>query len=265
MRLVLSRKGFDSTAGGCASPILPDGTMVSLPIPDEQSGIRYGDVGAHGHDVGALVADLTGRAYTRRSRAHLDPDLVAGAFPRMPGWRPLFGQAGGEQTVLSRAGVGRGDLFLFFGWFRRVERVRRRWRFVAAAPDEHVIWGWLRVDEVIDAAGTPPTWAAYHPHVTAGRRWSNNTLYAADDAGTFTHHDDRLRLTRPGASRSRWSLPAWFAPGRGRPPLGYHHAPSRWRRAGDRVHLQSVARGQEFVLDTAHYPEADAWIRSLLG
>ena len=56
MRLVISRKGFDSTAGGCASPILPDGTMVSLPIPDEESGVRYGDISVHGHEVGALVA-----------------------------------------------------------------------------------------------------------------------------------------------------------------------------------------------------------------
>ena len=35
MRLVLSRKGFDSSqaSGGCASPILQDGQMLSLPIP----------------------------------------------------------------------------------------------------------------------------------------------------------------------------------------------------------------------------------------
>lgn len=267
MRLVFSRKGFDSTAGGCASPILPDGTMVSLPIPDARSPIRYGDICVHGHDVGGLVADLSGGSYGRRSRAHLDPDLVASAFPRKRGWCPLFGQAGGEQTVLARAGVGPGDVFLFFGWFRRVERARAHWRFVPRAPDLHVLWGWMEVGAVVDVgagAGAVPTWAAYHPHVAGRAPRANNTLYVARHAGVFRHYDDRLRLTRAGEARSRWSLPAWFEP-RGRAPLGYHHAPSRWRRAGDRVHLQSVARGQEFVLDARAYPESGRWLRDLLS
>ena len=34
MKVVLSRKGFDSASGGCPSPILPDGTLLSLPIPE---------------------------------------------------------------------------------------------------------------------------------------------------------------------------------------------------------------------------------------
>jgi hypothetical protein len=34
-------------------------------------------------------------------------------------------------------------------------------------------------------------------------------------------------------------------------------------RSKDRVRLQSVARGQEFVLDTTKYPEAIPWLRLL--
>ena len=34
MRIVLSRKGFDSVSGGGPSPVLEDGTMLSLPIPE---------------------------------------------------------------------------------------------------------------------------------------------------------------------------------------------------------------------------------------
>jgi len=43
MKVILSRKGFDSAYGGYPSPILPDGKMVSLPIPLEDS-IRYSDL-----------------------------------------------------------------------------------------------------------------------------------------------------------------------------------------------------------------------------
>ena len=33
MKVILSRKGFDSSAGGYASFIYPNGKMQSLPIP----------------------------------------------------------------------------------------------------------------------------------------------------------------------------------------------------------------------------------------
>jgi hypothetical protein len=67
-----------------------------------------------------------------------------------------------------------------------------------------------------------------------------------------------------GTSRSIWDLPAWFEPRDGRPALGYHEDPSRWTRTNDRVRLQSVARGQEFVLDTAKYSEAIPWLGTIL-
>ncbi len=37
MRIILSRKGFDSGSGGVPNPILPDGRLVPLPIPDQGS------------------------------------------------------------------------------------------------------------------------------------------------------------------------------------------------------------------------------------
>ena len=37
MKLILSRKGFDSQSGGCPSPIFPNGTLYSLPIPHDHS------------------------------------------------------------------------------------------------------------------------------------------------------------------------------------------------------------------------------------
>ena len=44
-RLILSRKGFDSSAGGGPSPILNDGRIFSLPIPQkEKSPHRYLDL-----------------------------------------------------------------------------------------------------------------------------------------------------------------------------------------------------------------------------
>lgn len=46
MKVILSGKGFDSSYGGQASPILPDGTLLSLPIPSYEL-IGYDDLFAH--------------------------------------------------------------------------------------------------------------------------------------------------------------------------------------------------------------------------
>ena len=149
MKLIFSRKGFDARAGGCASPILPDDTLVPLPIPNRESPIRYEDVRIGGYSLGRIVADLTRAKQKPHFGAHLDPDLDPHAYPGVDGWRPLFGQDNSAQTVLGREQIGQGDLFLFFGWFRRVEEHAGAFRFVKRAPDLHILWGWLQVDTVL--------------------------------------------------------------------------------------------------------------------
>ena len=78
-KLILSRKGFDSASGGCPSPIFPDGTMYSLPIPSGGAQITYGDLYYGDINIGQLVDDLTRRRYPEnrfdaRDGVHLDPD-----------------------------------------------------------------------------------------------------------------------------------------------------------------------------------------------
>ena len=282
MKLVFSRKGFDSQYGGMPSPILPDGRLLSLPIPSLRDRFTFADVAAHGIDLAALLADLSGGRHALPDRIHLDPDLDRARALRAKGWRPALGQAGAAQGHLAKCGVGAGDVFLFFGWFRQVERRDGRWRYARNAPDLHVLFGWLEVDAVVSlAAGREDClrrfpWSADHPHVVSPERYDDprNTLYIGArksrlrpgaGGGCFTHFRDCLQLTAPGASRSRWSLPAWFMPRRGRPALTYHQNPARWRRSGDRVLLQSVAKGQEFVLDAQAYPETLGWLAEVIS
>jgi len=149
MRLVFSRKGFDSSAGRVPSPILPDGTLYSLPIPDPYSQIRFGDIRAKGVPIANLVPDLTRGRINAGNRVHLDPDLRHDALRRPTGWRPLFGQANSAQSHLKNQGVTCGDLFLFFGWFRRVTQDLGRWRYVPDAPDLHVLFGWLQIGGIL--------------------------------------------------------------------------------------------------------------------
>ncbi len=106
MKIVLSRKGFDSSAGGVPNPILPDGTLLPLPIPDRYSGVTYGEISLLGRNLGEVVERLTMGRIPAHSNAHLDPDLAASALPRLRGWQPSLGQSRSAQGVLRfRRGV----------------------------------------------------------------------------------------------------------------------------------------------------------------
>jgi hypothetical protein len=279
MKLILSRKGFDSVNGGCPSPILDD-RLYSLPIPDSGSPTTYAEISPfNGSPIAQIVEDLTHGLVKRSDGAHLDPDLRRGSIARAAGWRPIFGQAGAAQSHLANEGISPGDLFLFFGYFRRAEKVGDAFRFVRSAPRLHVIFGWLQVGCVAratsDLAAEKP-WAAGHPHLAPRPiEYENNTLYFASDrissigvaasgAGTFDRIRPDLILTETGSSRSVWQLPRWFAPG-GRPPLTYHGDLTRWTDCATSVRLQTVAKGQEFVLDVQQYPEARGWLRSIFS
>ena len=55
--------------------------------------------------------------------------------------------AGTAQSHLNKQDVGSGDVFLFFGLYRRVEKTAQGWHFVKGAPELHLLWGWLQVDQ----------------------------------------------------------------------------------------------------------------------
>ena len=72
MKIILSRKGFDSSTGKVPSPVFPDGTMISLPIPDRSSTIAYKDIAGNAcASVGELGQDLAGRPPTHRVEIEL--------------------------------------------------------------------------------------------------------------------------------------------------------------------------------------------------
>lgn len=236
-RIVLSRKGCDSTSGGCDSPILPNRRLISLPVP--AAGISYWDIEvAPGLSCGQMMQELgistlknawLGEAKhaalpLEQAEAHFDPDLELASRPRGRGWRPLFGQVGAPQGELKNRQVGKGDLFLFFGRFRWTECPeqrgdRRKW----VGLPMHLIWGWLEVDRAIDVNTEPtPAWAGDFPHVKHRAIWAKvaNVVYVATKrlslepslpgGGVFSGYRDELRLSGTAGVLPDWDLPAVF-------------------------------------------------------
>jgi hypothetical protein len=285
MRVILSRKGFDSRNGGYPSPILPAGTMVSLPIPScpSDDDYRYSELLLTGRSLGArrsyldLMNELMPELlYDENTVCHLDPDIYANTLKRETGWRPCFGQIGAAQTHLSNQKIGKkddpDDLFLFFGWFRRTEWSDGKLRFVIpnikSEPDWHVIFGYLQIGKVItdfEDSNSIPDWIRYHPHMKECRTSdSTNAIYVARENLTWSKNlpgagplrfEDKLVLTKRGreGSRSKWNLPDFFRTLR----ITYHSEQS-WKKD----YFQSADIGQEFVIDES--PKVEAWAKELI-
>ena len=259
-KLIFSRKGFDSKYGGIPSTWDEDGELVSFPIPsrgDPKAGVAPDPTRYDGITGGGATLDVRMRSLAPERAfepyCHHDPDLVKGARPRDPGvhWRATLGQAdAAESHLASRVAVG--DIFLFFGWFRRSQRrADGTLAYVRDEPNKHIVFGYLEIGQVIPLGRgeSCPPWLEGHPHARPHRRvLTRNAVYAAADrltmdptkpgAGVFRHAPE-LELTAKGRSRSRWSLPDLFR----ERPFSYH--PNPWKEG----YFQSAAIGQEFVVD----------------
>lgn len=238
MKLVFSRKGFDSSYGGAPSPII-DGRPVSLPIPGERGEVStYGRLG-----LGDLVERITRGRMGAESACHDDPMFADGHV-----W---FGQVNAAQGHLRKQGVGIGDVFLFFGLFADPDTGERH----------HRIFGFMRVfchgaPELVRAHEAWSEPQRPHPHLV-GAWEASNTLYHGPGETARTA-SPALRLTRPGGPLNLWDVPKWLqATG-----LTYHRNPARWPAAGL---LDSAKRGQEFVCDIGGSPDAQRWLDGVIA
>jgi len=234
MRIIFSRKGFDSAAGGGPSPIV-DGRPLSLPIPaGAASRTTYGELG-----LGEYAAQASRGKLGAHDYCHHDPMFT-------PPGECLFGQCGAAQTHLERQGVGTGDVFLFFGLFR-----------AEVSEPHHRIFGYLEVEELVPLAqGAPQELVeCAHPHALAMHH-RNDVIYRGPGK-VASRASDALRLTVPGGPVTLWRRPAWLKRG----GLSYHDRADRWLRGGQ---LRSVARGQEFVADIGRRQAPRDWLARVL-
>lgn len=243
MRIIFSRKGFDSSAGGYPSPII-NGRPVSLPIPArDRSVTSYRDRG-----LGDVVAQITRGRIGPDALCHDDPMF---SDPPLSGVHCWFGQSASAQGHLARNGVGKGDVFLFFGLFtdphsgERHHRIFGTMRVACFGSPEQV----MRSREWID----PPR---RHPHMIGA--WdSNNTIYHGPGM-VARSASNTLRLTRPGGPLRHWCVPPWLK----RRGLTYHDKAERWPRTGE---LISASRGQEFICDIGRSPISRSWLDSIVA
>lgn len=260
MKIILSRKGFDSTAGGYPNAILPDGTLLSLPIPaKENTGCRYSDISYDSKTYFDYINQLAPRF--QGEYCHHDPDIRPGSR-LIPEWSPAFGQKGSAQGVIRNAQVGVGDIFLFFGRFQKTKYTNSgQLSYIKDSPILHIIFGYLEIGEVLTDFEKIKSFP-WHPH--AQDSWAkvkNNTLYlpadcltlASDRAGCGVFdYDEKYVLTKSGCSTATWKEKDFYVPDQ---VLGNRKNSAK----GEGIYY--AGQWQELVLHESL--EATNWIKTL--
>jgi len=259
-KVILSRKGFDSENGGMPSPIMPDGTLLSLPIPYDKETLLYSDLIYYDQTYDEIIHQL--RPNFEETKCHLDPDLYRNILKsRDENWIACFGQSHAAQTHLESNGVDSGDIFLFFGWYKQTEYVNGKLKFKRGAPDLHVIFGYLEVDKKC-TSDEDIDQLSWHPHSKGPSRSNKpNAIYTAamhlsgtdlPGYGTFKLSKE-LTLTKDGMTRAKWDMPEVL---KGK-PMTYHSEESQ-----KEDYFQSAMIGQEFVIDGDQ--EISDWIKGII-
>jgi len=239
LKIVFSRKGFDTKSGGGASPII-EGRPVSLPIPGANGETTsYSDRGL------AEAVHLASRGRIGgNSACHDDPIFADGLC-----W---LGQVGAAQGHLVNQGVGPGDVFLFFGLFAnpctsvRHHRIFAYTRVLATGSPGHV-----RRQACWKEPPRP------HPHLSG--KWARNNALWFGTGETARSAADALRLTVGAEHRcARWTLPGWMMEN---PPS---YLRGVWRRI-DATTLDTRGIWQEGVCDIGEADEPRRWLEDIIA
>ncbi|MFF2445532.1 hypothetical protein ACFVSW_00415 [Neobacillus sp. NPDC058068] len=291
MKLVLSRKGFDSGSGGCFSPYNYDtGKYIWFPIPEKVNSysnhIRYTDIlvkneyicSLKGCNLSEVYNNLKGtdRVKLRENEyASINDDELFAHFDPMLGIPPWIednenckiGKGFGQFNAAPHLGkhdVNEGSIFLFFGGFQSTSNKK---------ISGHYIYGWLKVKKRIETFKECKEILKeynlhHHPHITeaAFARNQKNFIFVPDQwlfedlkipgCGYFTTLNNHLLLSNSKESNiATWKLPNLFYKN-----LTQVHQKT-WQNTLDGFCTVKTGIGQEFVTQLSE--KGEEWLREL--
>lgn len=276
MKVIFSRKGFDSSYGGFPSIILPEemeSKMISFPIP-ETNPKGYGKKAEDikfvlkkqnlslkeifeqlGIDEKINIPSTPARKGLNNTVFHFDPELQEVENMRS---YAAFGQSDKASSHLLSHGLDKGDVFLFFGSFKKTFFENNKITYDSAMYDIHAIWGYMIVDDIVHVKNIDESLGKY-PDITTHLHYKNkniengeNIIICGSRFGTF-NYDDKYRLTKLGYSKTSWELPEFFKNAN----ISYCNTvikPSRFKTA---------AIGQEFIVTNFDDPKMKEWLINL--
>lgn len=282
MKIVLSRKGFDSSIQGGGSPsFVYKDRIYPLPIPEVGNGIEYEDLKFdEENSLLKVMRDLNINQFTE---CHFDPyisDKLLNDNSSIKKWERSLGQCDIAQSILANENIKQGDLFIFFGWFNRIDMNGKKFKYHPFKGHNkegiQMIYGYLQIDKKINVNQTEkevPNWVKSHPHYIQRKHFrGENVIYTAKEnlsfdsskpgAGLFKFKED-LILTQANLSRTNWILPNEFHP---HSKIEIKYLPKKnWKPLGNgKVRVKASSRGQEFVVIKDGNKAIESWAKKLI-
>lgn len=220
MKIILSRKGFDSANGGIVSPVMEDGSMISFPIPSDDKD-KFEDLVYQGQPYSQILNDLNYKEDPKYPNCHVDPDLTLDRRKeKIDGWCPIFGQISSSAIYLKdTVKVEENDLFLFFGNYHKVKFVDGKYQYIRKTGDFYsdndlqIIWGYMQIGKIVEDSEEQKKYS-WHPHSIESRvAEKSNLMFVARDkltfnetlpgAGVLAFREDRV-LTAKNCNKATW-------------------------------------------------------------
>jgi hypothetical protein len=199
------------------------------------------------------------------SECHLDPDLINNRSAK--NWMPAIGQVGASSSELKNRKIGKGDLFVFFGRYQKVDHKNAAFSY-SNDKEMHAAWGYMEVEERYNAQqirnGEIPEALKKHPHATIDHLKSQKTnviftakkelsfMKGVSGHGTFKWNESQRLSSEKVSGVARWE------PIQGLKPLG-----NRIKAENDL--WNSGGRGREFIIEITNQSKFDDWFKGVLN
>ena len=232
MKIIFSRKGFDSSAGGFPSLIFPNDTLYSVPIPGKLNLKKYCELEFKykNYRIQDVLNDLTKKRIYINGKSkqcdynncefscHHDPYFIKTNQSNLI----ALGQVGIALKHLENQNVKKGDIFLFYGLFRKVIYKNNQWLYNENFKPIHLIFSYMKINEIytindyIDAKLLIEKYPflTKHPHLDKPfieKYKGKNKIFLGNECKIFDFHTKRILSdidNYDGASK--WKLPISF-------------------------------------------------------
>ena len=221
-RIILSRKGFDTQNGGFPSPICPDGTLISIPIPSKYNDdcYKYLNFDCNNRHISTILNDLTNNQIKingkikvvdyndTKFKCHYDPQIIDDYF--------TLGQTGKALNHLDNQGVNVGDMFVFYGLFQKIDFFNNKWQYIE--KPFHYIFAYMIVEDILDVNPKYMNSQKYsflnkHPHLQKNflKKYPYSKIYIGRKFKYF-HFDEKRIITDlvDFEGVSKWKIPLDF-------------------------------------------------------
>lgn len=277
MNLILSRKGFDSSYGGHPSIILPNGKMISFPIPVEspEIGILHKNI-TYVEENKTLEDFLDEYNIAKGSAYHVDPEIQNIKIGKEQSFLErgygTLGQCSSAAGHLANNGISADKIskdnpviFLFWGLFKKT-KLNAYNKFQYTGKPFHSIFGYLIAEEAVKVSNISDT---YYPELKSHLHYKNrnnkeflkgdrNIIFKGERFGTFSFFNE-LRLTVDNSDKlTEWAIPNFIK------EMTYNKKRiTNGKISENKLKINVSSRGQEFIVTNFDEVAMRTWLKSL--